>query len=292
MKRSITCLFVMILLLPGCSKVNTRPTPIVVTSTSTETSTPEPPTATLSPTNTTRPSITPTIDPAALFKVSSPLEDIQLNELPLIISNPFSLIGLERDDGHHGTDFAYWSRGTHTTMVGLPIHSVLTGRVAGVINDILPYGNLIIIETSKDTIPVELRSLLSAPVQQTPYPYNPRLKFCTSLKNQSWLIRTESLYLLYGHMLEPSPLRVGETVQSGEKIGLVGTTGLSVNAHLHLEMRWGPGGTEFASMNYQDTAATQQEMDNYCEWRISGKYVLMDPMIFFNDWLSLSSKTN
>jgi hypothetical protein len=56
-------------------------------------------------------------------------------------------------------------------------------------------------------------------------------------------------------------------------------------------MRWGPDGTEFASMNYYNTAATQQEMDNYCEWRISGKYVLLDPMIFFNSWLSLSTKT-
>jgi murein DD-endopeptidase MepM/ murein hydrolase activator NlpD len=118
------------------------------------------------------------------------------------------------------------------------------------------------------------------------------MEFCTSLKDQSWSIDTKSLYLLYGHMLEPSLLKVGEVVTSGETIGKVGTTGMSVNAHLHLEMRWGPGGTEFASMNYYNTGATQQEMDNYCEWRISGKYVLLDPMIFFNDWLSLSSKTN
>ncbi len=150
-----------------------------------------------------QPSSTPTIDPTALFKVSSPLEDIQLNELSSIISTPFSQTGLELDDGHHGTDFAYWSRGTHTTMVGLPIHSVLNGKVAGVINDVKPYGNLIIIETPIDSHPFEIcGNFLSPPVQQTPYPYNPRMEFCTSLKSQSWSIDTKSLYLLYGHMLE------------------------------------------------------------------------------------------
>lgn len=256
-----------------------------------QTSTPDPVAAIQVPTSTDIPSNTPDSDPTALFKVSSPLEDIELNELSSIISTPFDQKGLELDDGHHGTDFAYWTRGTHTTMSGLPIHAVLDGRVAGVINDIWPYGNLIIIETAIDSIPLELRNLLSLPVQQTPYPYNPRMESCAGLKDRSWSIPTRSLYLLYGHMLEASPLKVGAIVNSGEPIGLVGTSGMSVNAHLHLEMRWGPGGTEFASMNYYNTAATQQEMDNYCEWRISGKYVLLDPMIFINDWLSLSSTT-
>jgi hypothetical protein len=52
-------------------------------------------------------------------------------------------------------------------------------------------------------------------------------------------------------------------------------------------MRWGPGGTEFASMNYYDTAATPEENLNYCVWRISGKFVRIDPMAFFNTWENL-----
>jgi murein DD-endopeptidase MepM/ murein hydrolase activator NlpD len=191
------------------------------------------------------------------------------------------------DDGHHGTDFAFYDFGKLTTIVGLPIHSVLNGKVAGVINNKKPYGNLIIIETRMDTFPPAFLKLLSPPIQETPYPYNPRLQFCTSLKGETWSVKPESIYLLYGHMLEPSPLQVGDVVTSGQSIGKVGNTGMSGNAHLHLEMRWGPGGTEFASMNYYDTAATPEENINYCIWRISGKFVRIDPMSFFNTWDTL-----
>jgi murein DD-endopeptidase MepM/ murein hydrolase activator NlpD len=42
---------------------------------------------------------------------------------------------------------------------------------------------------------------------------------------------------LYGHMIPgSSPLRVGDTVQAGEFVGKVGTSGVSTGAHLHLEV--------------------------------------------------------
>jgi|WetSurMetagenome_2_1015567.scaffolds.fasta_scaffold07975_5 murein DD-endopeptidase MepM/ murein hydrolase activator NlpD len=249
--------------------------------------TPIPSTATFVLIGTQTPTILPTKDPVTLFNVSSPLEDIQLVDLKSIISEPFFQTGPELDDGHHGTDFAFYDFGSLTTIIGLPIHSVLNGKVAGVINKKKPYGNLIIIETRMDTFPIEFLKLLSPPIQETPFPYNPRLQFCTSLKGDTWSVKPESIYLLYGHMLEPSPLQVGDMVTSGQTIGKVGNTGMSGNAHLHLEMRWGPGGTEFASMNYYDTAATPEENINYCIWRISGKFVRIDPMSFFNAWDTL-----
>ena len=212
-------------------------------------------------------------------------------ELVSIISTPFDLTGDGYEDGHHGTDFAYYSRGSHTTMEGLPIRSVLAGNVAAVISDQKPYGNLIIIETPIKNLPSELLYILTPPVQLTPYPYNPRMQFCESLKTQSWKVETGSIYMLYGHMLEPSLLVQRDHVASGQPIGKVGTTGMSRNEHLHLEMRWGPSGTEFASMNYYDTAATQEEMDNYCTWRISGMYVLLDPMSFFSAWQGISNQS-
>ena len=287
MKQTIFVLCATLFILAGCS-----PT---VLPTATEkpqiipavTFTPVPSTATMVPQATIPPTIIPTIIPVSLFRVSSPLEDIQLNDLKLIISEPFLQTGLELDDGHHGTDFAFYDFGKLTTIVGLPIHSVLNGKVAGVINKKKPYGNLIIIETRMDTFPQELLNLLSPPFQETPYPYNPRLQFCTSLKGETWTVKPDSVYLLYGHMLEPSPLNVGDIVSSGQTIGKVGNTGMSGNAHLHLEMRWGPGGTEFASMNYYDTAATPEENINYCIWRISGKFSRIDPMVFFNTWENL-----
>ena len=286
MKKVIFILYVT-LIITGCS-------PIVLSTAAEEPQiiptamlTPVSNTATLAPTLSLTPTLFPTADPVSFFKVSSPLEDIQLDELQSIISEPYFQTGPELDDGHHGTDFAFYDFGKLTTIVGLPIHSVINGKVAGIINKKKPYGNLIIIETRMESIPPELLILLSPPLQETPYPYNPRMQFCTSMKGETWTVKPESIYLLYGHMLESSPLNVGDIVSSGQTIGKVGNTGMSGNAHLHLEMRWGPGGTEFASMNYYDTAATPEENINYCIWRISGKFARIDPMAFFNAWEQL-----
>lgn len=40
---------------------------------------------------------------------------------------------------------------------------------------------------------------------------------------------------LYGHMKEPSPLNVGDTVQIGTFVGIEGTTGNSTGIHLHVQ---------------------------------------------------------
>ena len=42
---------------------------------------------------------------------------------------------------------------------------------------------------------------------------------------------------LYGHLAEPSPKKVGDTVAIGEQVGLEGSTGDSTGIHLHLEMQ-------------------------------------------------------
>ena len=221
--------------------------------------------------------------------MSSPLEDIQLSDLKSIISEPFFQSGPELDDGHHGTDFAFYDFGKLTTIVGLPIHSVLNGKVVGVINKKKPYGNLIIIETRMDTFPPEEAAQTALPPSPgNPVPIQSAVAVLHQFERGNMDSKAQkSIYLLYGHMLEPSPLNVGDIVTSGQTIGKVGNTGMSGNAHLHLEMRWGPGGTQFASMNYYDTAATPEENINYCVWRISGKYVRIDPMVFFNTWENL-----
>jgi murein DD-endopeptidase MepM/ murein hydrolase activator NlpD len=46
---------------------------------------------------------------------------------------------------------------------------------------------------------------------------------------------------MYAHLAEPSPLHTGDTVRTGQPIGIVGDTGDAQGCHLHFEM-WGPPG--------------------------------------------------
>lgn len=48
----------------------------------------------------------------------------------------------------------------------------------------------------------------------------------------------EPVYTLYGHLSEIHA-QVGQQVQAGEQIGLVGMTGVATGAHLHFEVRYG-----------------------------------------------------
>lgn len=42
---------------------------------------------------------------------------------------------------------------------------------------------------------------------------------------------------LYAHMVNPSPLNVGDIIQIGQLVGYEGTTGSSTGIHLHIEMQ-------------------------------------------------------
>jgi len=46
---------------------------------------------------------------------------------------------------------------------------------------------------------------------------------------------------MYAHLAKPSPLHTGDTVRTGQPIGVVGDTGDARGCHLHFEM-WGPPG--------------------------------------------------
>ncbi len=277
------------LALAGCSATPSNPPTLTATSLPATATSSATPTRTSEPTVTATTTPSPTPDPTAGFSVSSPLQDITLAELHEIISGPFEGTSPGWDDGHHGVDFSYYSRGSHLKMEGLEIYSMLPGKVAGITVNRERYGNMIMIETPLRTIPADFLELLSVPSQATPFPYNSRLIDCESLKEASWTEDISSLYLLYAHLKDPTILQIGEQVTAGQLIGLVGNTGASGNPHLHLEMRWGPGGIEFASMSHYDGKATPQERLEWCNWRISGRFVLFDPMQFINSWLAGSN---
>jgi murein DD-endopeptidase MepM/ murein hydrolase activator NlpD len=59
---------------------------------------------------------------------------------------------------------------------------------------------------------------------------------------------------MYAHLAEPSPLRAGDTVRTGQPIGIVGDTGDATACHLHFEI-WAPpgwyeGGSPFDPLPY------------------------------------------
>jgi hypothetical protein len=59
---------------------------------------------------------------------------------------------------------------------------------------------------------------------------------------------------MYAHLAEPSPLQAGETVRTGQPIGIVGDTGDASACHLHFEMwgapGWYEGGSPFDPLPY------------------------------------------
>jgi murein DD-endopeptidase MepM/ murein hydrolase activator NlpD len=59
---------------------------------------------------------------------------------------------------------------------------------------------------------------------------------------------------MYAHLAEPSPLHTGETVRTGQPIGVVGDTGDAQGCHLHFEMwgapGWYEGGSPFDPLPY------------------------------------------
>ena len=52
---------------------------------------------------------------------------------------------------------------------------------------------------------------------------------------------------MYAHLAEPSPLQAGETVRTGQPIGIVGDTGSAEGCHLHFEIWTAPGWYEGGS---------------------------------------------
>lgn len=252
---------VALILLTACNRspVSDLPTP-VVTNVQAE---PYPVSiATLSPTATTTPTEYPeegaAETPAPHLELCSPLEMHPLEELPHIVSDPYNPPPPNKpEERHHGVDFSYWHYGTRDSMLGEPVQAVLGGAVVSVLDDLYPYGNMVMIETRTAELP---RNLLA------------RLQIAAG----------ESLFLLYAHLNSTPLVRLGDSVRACQPLGEVGMTGNTDIPHLHLETRLGPAGSVFESMRFYDTRASIEEMDNYVLWRTSGVFRHFDPMELLN----------
>jgi len=192
-----------------------------------------------------------------VFQICSPLAVHGLQELREIVSDPYRPPPPGKDMRHHGVDFSYYRHGDRTTIQGIEVQSVLPGRVAASLTETFPFGNLVIIETSSEYLPEELRSALGITPQR-------------------------SLYLMYAHMESSPEVMLGQNVSACQPIGKVGKSGNAVEPHLHLETRTGPPGAVFQSMGYYQADHTEQEKANYLLWRTSGTYQHFDPMWLLN----------
>jgi murein DD-endopeptidase MepM/ murein hydrolase activator NlpD len=229
--------------------------------------------------------VTPTVeqivfqDPTHGRFICTPLRNVDLLELDSIITNPFYMTALSNDDGHHGTDFGFYQFENVDTMMGLPIYAIMSGKVVGVLDDKLPYGYTVITETPLASLPESFLEKLNLPDPIPPVEPNPALT-CPEPVTElpDWQQEDRSLYILYAHMYESPLVNLGDKVICGQHIGGVGTTGKSVNEHLHLEIRVGPSGYRIPSLCHYTTTCSYQEFVHYCTWRVTGIFQAVDPM--------------
>lgn len=217
------------------------------------------------------------LTPAPPLRLCSPLQDIDLADLASLVSNPYFPPPSGSDNPHQGVDLAVRMPGSDMAVAGHPVQAALAGRIVMAQADRFPYGNALMIETAldpqaaalwpTDTIPPPAATLAPAtgltcpPISLPPLDFNKR-----------------SLYVLYAHLLTPPQGPAGQQVDCGQSIGQIGSSGNALNPHLHFEARVGPAGMQFPSMAHYDNSVTSEEMGNYCLWRISGLFQLVDPM--------------
>jgi len=244
---------------------------------------------TVTPTSTLTPIATPSFIPSSptvaitatqssQLDICSPLEGVELERLPDLVSNPFNPPSPGSDDPHQGVDLADRLPGSQVALSGRAVNAILAGRVAGVIRDRFPYGNALLVESTFDELPEGFIQSLRIATPAPAFSPDPALT-CPSVLGKIGVNDGRSLYVLYAHLLNEPELIVGESVACGQRIGVVGESGNALNPHLHVEVRLGPAGVSFESMAHYDNRATLEEMDAYCTWRVRGIFQLVDPMI-------------
>ncbi len=194
-----------------------------------------------------------------------------------MIVNPYHPPLPGSDDPHQAVDLAVLAPGTRIALAGNPVQAALGGTVVMVVHDRFPYGNAVLIETAQTGLPLHFALPAQAP---TPAPHSALT--CPAVDTALVFDSTSrSLYLLYAHLQSDPEVQPGQEVSCGQVLGKVGASGNALNPHLHLEMRAGPAGAQFASMSHYDASASQEEMSTYCLWRTSGRFEVMDPLSLF-----------
>jgi murein DD-endopeptidase MepM/ murein hydrolase activator NlpD len=247
------------------------------------------PTETASPLPTSTITVTPTPTAVPLITaISSPLQDIELSDLRLITSYPYSFKypfseGPDDDKNHPAVDLSFYKFKDWTTVVGHPIQAILPGKVVTITNDIYPYGNSIMIETPLSWLSPDLIEKMQIGKPYSQDEIAARSPCQPDQARISWSQTDKSVYSLYAHMQSPTPYKIGDEISSGEVIGAVGATGHAVvgNEHLHLEVRVGPSNASFSTFSEYISSATDEERYNYCIWALSEVFLPINPSNFW-----------
>jgi murein DD-endopeptidase MepM/ murein hydrolase activator NlpD len=224
----------------------------------------------------------PSETPVPTRPVCSPIEGFTFADVEFIKTNPLKPPSPGKDDGHQGMDFSFWTFRGFNTIEGMVINSVLNGVVAGKVENRFPYGYMVMVETPLEQLSLPLmRQLESLP----PEPLNDLSispLSCPAIASTDFTGTGRSLYLVYAHMLDEAALNPGDAVSCGSPLGQVGNSGDSSNAHLHFEARLGPSGFRFSEMAHYFTDSSELEIYNYCAWRVSGIFQLVDPQLILD----------
>lgn len=234
----------------------------------------------IEPSTTVNETIVPT---ELVVEVSSPLQEYSMTRLMDMISNPYHPPKSGSDDPHQGVDFSIVDPDYQIALAGEKVQSILEGKVVMVMNNRFPYGNSVMIETLfRDLPPGWVETLVEMPLPDS-FGISPALT-CPSGWDKAPNDKPDlALYILYAHLHEPTAVEVNQLVQSGEFLGSVGESGNALAPHLHVEMRYGYSRELNGSMAHYDVSASQEEMENYCRWRVSGWYRVVDPLMFLKD---------
>ena len=279
--------------LPACTAAPTLNSTASTSTISTSATTPrvQPAHATKATSQATLSPPTPQLANATSTKISdhlmqpcSPLKGYARTELPDLIHNPFNPPPIGKDDPHQGVDFAIVK--DSIAIPGTKVQAILPGTVAAVVSDRFPYGNAIMIETPMKTSQVDAQWTQFIPTIAPTLSPLPALNCPQPLPNLQ--AETRSIYVLYAHLQEPPKWELNDKILCGEVIGKIGMSGNAINPHLHIEARIGPSNTTFASLCHYDTSATKEEMQNYCLWRVTNLFQLIDPMKLFSTQIHLN----
>lgn len=264
----------------GCGQMQNAP---IETAPAVPTWTPEPANPVMEDTPETEPTIAlPAETPVPASQVCSPIDGFSIAEVNSIKTNPLKPPSPGKDDGHHGIDFSFWTFRELDTIEGMGITSVLDGVVAGTVNNRFPYGYMVMVETPVDQLPVGLQEYFSS-LQPSPLiDLSTSPLSCPAIGSADFAGTGRSLYLVYAHMLDAATLNPGDAVTCGSPLGQIGNSGDSSNAHLHFEARLGPSGFRFNEMAHYLTDSSDLERYNYCAWRVSGIFQLVDPQVILD----------